>query len=1670
MMKTVMNQLPSTGPSWHPPQCAAYEPPTSPPAASWWRRACTSLSLAALTLVGVNASAQNWIDTDLGGPTYAGYTQTNNDGSLDVFGGGSDIWNTTSGCHYRYAWASGTNWDMVIQVKNFAGVDPTWSKVVLMVDWANTTTGPQGNDAFIAALNTLPTGDNEFGVDQFRTTSGGSADWTQEGTSPRPVYPLVWMKMHRSGSIFSIYYSTNGAAWTDYIDIDTSKTTTVGGGGTTFGTAWPDLVCVGIAVTAHNDTGGLADATVANISSTFGSITPPKVVLPTTQVANGSAYVGSEATFSFVTTNDANPNVVLPSYQWYKNGLAVSNATGTSFTWLATAADNGAQVYCTATVPPPYNTSVAMVKSATGTLSVASSVIVTNGWKTMIYSANGGNSFSYVQAVESGNTAPATTKFVQSSGDNPGGYGNNYVSRTSGFFIPPTTDHYVFFVDVDDNADLLLNTNTANGTDPAGKSVIAQQNLWAPLDAWLGTDSNNVAGGGNPPDYTQNNSQSFTTNGVQPGLNGYLLNAGQLYYMEVVHSQGGGGDNFGVTYETLAQFNAGTLTNGHPSALNVTNNNMAFMSYPDTTPTWTLQPTNVTATAGTGAGFSAAAVDGGEFAPLYQWYSNNVPVVGATGASLFYGSTPASAQGAQYYCVATGIMNGLSSTSSVATMNVASGVLEKGWVKVEWWYGRGLAALEAGTLPPSTNVITSPTFEADSTGSSGNNYANRLTTLFYPPTSGNYVFFDNSDDQSDLFVSTDKTPGNKQLCAQETGWSNPWQWSAPGGGGSTAAQKRSDQWLTNGVAPFANGFPMVAGQAYYIEVDHQDTGGGENAEVTYKLTSDPDPANGAHSKLIGANIAMTVPRSFYVGFTQQPTNVTAPVFGQATFSVAGATDSQVAVGGTGNDRSLWNNRIAYQWSKNGTPIPGATSSSYSILVVSPADNGAQFSCAILSLGYVDNGGNDIWSNSVTATLTVAGGQVLETGYALHQMYRGNPGRASVEAGTAGTPLWIMSTPAFEADITGTEVADNFCDDLIGYFVPQTSGNYVFFCNSDDDADLFLSTDASFTDERLIAQQTSYGAGALNWQSTLNGTASQVRSDTFVDASGATPFANGIALVAGQQYAMEIVHHQGGGGTYSCVTALLTTDPAYPTGPDTGTLSTIRGTAVASYFPRCTYVNITNQPLSQTVNNYNSATFSVTAGTDSTTPIGPEGDWRNSYNNFLTYQWYKNNVAVLGANSATFTIPQVLPSDNNAPIYCEVRALGYANPAGTPIWASSSTAILTVETNAPTMYAAYYANTNAVSFGGTLTNYVVVGFSAPMGPVALLSQASTYTLPAGWTIVSIVVNSNDYKSVALGVTGSGSFPINVQVSSALSAAGGGLPLTSTTAAANPTELMDSDIGTPGSDPAVPGMMYVEGPNAYTISTEGSDIWGNADGFNFAYELKTNDFDVVVRVKNNMHTSNWAKGGLMVREDLSAGSRNWNIVNDPASADGINAPDGSGFGANAVECNTRNTTAGTSGGWDFNARPVPQYPNAWVRLTRVGGLLSAYVSTDGMNWTLQATNTPALVGGLTPLPATVYVGICTTAHNNDLLGASPLLYLNTVSYDNYNSSYVYAPAIKVNAAVSGNQITVTWAPAVGTLQSSPTPNGPWQNVTGVTTPGSYTITLPTANSGLFFRVAN
>src|SRR5206468_1032784 len=137
----------------------------------------------------------------------------------------------------------------------------------------------------------------------------------------------------------------------------------------------------------------------------------------------------------------------------------------------------------------------------------------------------------------------------------------------------------------------------------------------------------------------------------------------------------------------------------------------------------------------------------------------------------------------------------------------------------------------------------------------GVNYAERLSTIFTPAQTGNYVFFIASDDDSDLFLSLDASPSLKHLIAQETSWSNSREWVSSSGG-SVVASKRSDQ-FTGTTWPGGNTIHLIAGTGYYLEADHHQGGGGDDLAVTFKLSTEANPANGTAPRLAGTLLSTT---------------------------------------------------------------------------------------------------------------------------------------------------------------------------------------------------------------------------------------------------------------------------------------------------------------------------------------------------------------------------------------------------------------------------------------------------------------------------------------------------------------------------------------------------------------------------------------------------------------------------------------------------------------------------------------------------------------------------------------------------------------------------------------------------------------------------------------------
>ncbi len=109
-----------------------------------------------------------------------------------------------------------------------------------------------------------------------------------------------------------------------------------------------------------------------------------------------------------------------------------------------------------------------------------------------------------------------TTSNVYASSVGPWGVGDNYGTRVRGFIKPTQSGNYKFVVTGDDQTELYLSTTGS----PASKVKIAY------IDGWT-----------NATEYNKYASQTSAS---------ISLTAGQSYYVEMLHKEGGGGDGWGI--------------------------------------------------------------------------------------------------------------------------------------------------------------------------------------------------------------------------------------------------------------------------------------------------------------------------------------------------------------------------------------------------------------------------------------------------------------------------------------------------------------------------------------------------------------------------------------------------------------------------------------------------------------------------------------------------------------------------------------------------------------------------------------------------------------------------------------------------------------------------------------------------------------------------------------------------------------------------------------------------------------------------------------------------------------------------------------------------------------------------------------------------------------------
>jgi len=207
---------------------------------------------------------------------------------------------------------------------------------------------------------------------------------------------------------------------------------------------------------------------------------------------------------------------------------------------------------------------------------------------------------------------------------------------------------------------------------------------------------------------------------------------------------------------------------------------------------------------------------------------------------------------------------------------------------------------------------------------------------------------------------------------------------------------------------------------------------------------------------------------------------------------------------------------------------------------------------------------------------------------------------------------------------------NYFGQLKGFFIPPQTGNYVFYLASAGHGELYLSPDLNPANAVKIAEEPA-GSAAMKWDtdgtdnSGTRGEAGTLanRSDQYPGTRW--PGGHTISLTAGTRYYLEMLYHTGEAGGQGAATFTFAGDPA-PANGSTALTGNVVGTYAEpgfAVFP-IDFPRIVSAPTHQFVAAGEFAAFAVEV--ESGQP--------------LSYQWYRNNKLIPGADQATLIIPCV----------------------------------------------------------------------------------------------------------------------------------------------------------------------------------------------------------------------------------------------------------------------------------------------------------------------------------------------------------------------------------------------------------------------------------------------
>jgi hypothetical protein len=394
---------------------------------------------------------------------------------------------------------------------------------------------------------------------------------------------------------------------------------------------------------------------------------------------------------------------------------------------------------------------------------------------------------------------------------------------------------------------------------------------------------------------------------------------------------------------------------------------------------------------------------------------------------------------------------------------------ETGVIERERW--NNITGGDVGSIPVYTTPSSITTLSNFSTPvNEGDYYGARVRGFVCAPQTGYYTFWITSDDNSELWLSTDELVANKRLIA-----SSKW----------TSYNGNWDKYTTQKSALIR----LEAGRKYYIEALHTEIAGRDFLAVGWKL---PDgtlerPILGEHlSKFPRQNFPATVK----ITSPLDNTEYTAPADIRITATASDPDDKILYVDFTTDKGFLgrdYEPPYEFQWNdvQSGHHIIRA-------MVFNSYQNTYSY--------------NDI---GVTVKEPI---MCSSTGKITREIWNYISGTDPSVIPLNAPPHRVETYTSFE---TTQKVGDNYGSRMRGYLCVPITGNYTFWISSDDRSMLYLSTDDDPANKRQIASVSGYTGFRIY--------------DKYTSQKSAP-----ISLVAGRRYYIEAIHKEGLGNDFISV--------------------------------------------------------------------------------------------------------------------------------------------------------------------------------------------------------------------------------------------------------------------------------------------------------------------------------------------------------------------------------------------------------------------------------------------------------------------------------------------------------------------------------------------------------